>query len=264
MLAFGAIYGIATFVVAARRPLWNDELYTYHFARVPDLADLWRALQTGADQSPPLAYLLTRASLDLFGTSAVAIRLPEVVGFFVFSVCMYVFVARRTNELYGVIAMLLPSLTAAYYYASEARAYALVLAFGALALVCWQLATEGVRRRIDRAWRLRRALPRDVVPLLRRPAPRPADARRARADRAPAEDRRAALGRVLGGAASARRVPSARPRFARLCPGLLGQAGVAGCARASSRFSSTHGRASEASSSVRSVVPPPGRSSCSR
>jgi Dolichyl-phosphate-mannose-protein mannosyltransferase len=148
VLAFGAIYGIATGVVAARRPLWNDELYTYHFARVPDLADLWRALQTGADQAPPLAYLLARVSLDLFGTNAVAIRLPEVVGFFVFSVCMYVLVARRTNELYGLIAMLLPSLTAAYYYASEARAYALVLAFGALALVCWQLATEGVRRQL--------------------------------------------------------------------------------------------------------------------
>jgi 4-amino-4-deoxy-L-arabinose transferase-like glycosyltransferase len=148
VVAFGAIYAVAAGVVAARRPLWNDELYTYHFARVPDVADLWRALQTGADQAPPLAYLLTRASLGLFGTSPLSMRLPELVAFFVSSVCMYVFVARRTNELYGLIAMLLPSVTAAYYYASEARAYALVLAFGALALVSWQLATEGVRPRL--------------------------------------------------------------------------------------------------------------------
>jgi 4-amino-4-deoxy-L-arabinose transferase-like glycosyltransferase len=148
VVAFGALYSVATGVVAARRPLWNDELYTYHFARVPHLADLWRALQTGADQAPPLGYLLTRASLDLFGTSRLSLRLPELVAFFVLCVCMYVFVARRTNELYGLIAMLLPSVTAAYYYASEARAYALVLAFGALALVSWQLATEGARRRL--------------------------------------------------------------------------------------------------------------------
>jgi hypothetical protein len=58
------------------------------------------------------------------------------------------FVARRTNAVYGLMAMLLPSLTVAYYYASEARGYAFVLAFGAIALVCWQLAAEGVRRRI--------------------------------------------------------------------------------------------------------------------
>jgi 4-amino-4-deoxy-L-arabinose transferase-like glycosyltransferase len=148
VVAFSAVYLVATSLLAVRRPLWNDELYTYHFARVSDVADLWRALETGADQAPPLSYLLSRASVGALGNSAFALRLPEILAFLLFSICIYAFVARRTTKTYGLIAMLLPTLTAAYYYASEARAYALVLGFGALTLVCWQLATESVNRRI--------------------------------------------------------------------------------------------------------------------
>jgi 4-amino-4-deoxy-L-arabinose transferase-like glycosyltransferase len=148
LLAFTAIYLAATSILAARRPLWNDEIYTYDFAQTSGVGGLWRALESGADQAPPLSYLLTRASVGAFGVSRLTIRLPEVVAFLVFCVCAYLFVARRTNCTYGLVAMFLPALTAAYYYASEARAYAFVLAFGALALVCWQLATEGVRRPI--------------------------------------------------------------------------------------------------------------------
>ena len=148
LLAFSAIYLSATVILAGRRPLWNDEIYTYEFTQTRGVGGLWRALETGADQAPPLSYLLTRASFGAFGVSRLTIRLPEIVAFLLFCVCMYLFVARRTNRLYGLVAMLLPTLTAAYYYASEARAYAFVLGFGALALVCWQLATEGVSRRI--------------------------------------------------------------------------------------------------------------------
>lgn len=144
--AFAALYFAETSVIATRKPLWNDELYTYYFSRVSSVADLWRALETGADQAPPLSYLLTRASFGVFGVGRFSIRLPEIVAFLLFCLCLYAFVRRRTNVLHGLMAMALPTLTGAYYYASEARAYALVLAFAALALFCWQLATEGVHR----------------------------------------------------------------------------------------------------------------------
>jgi 4-amino-4-deoxy-L-arabinose transferase-like glycosyltransferase len=146
-LAFGVVYLVATCVVAARRPLWNDEVYTYDFAQTRGLRGLWHALETGADQAPPLSYLLTRLSTEAFGHGRLAIRLPEILAFLVFCLCMYVFVTRRTNELYGLIAMILPTVTAAGYYASEARAYALVLAFAAVALVCWQAAAAGTGHR---------------------------------------------------------------------------------------------------------------------
>ena len=148
IVVFSAVYLVATSVIATRRPPWNDEVYTFYFARIHGIADLWRALETGADQAPPLSYLLARGSLDAFGSGPLSLRLPEIVAFLVFSISMYTFVARRTNWLYGLMAMVVPTLTAAYYYASEARGYALVLAFGAVALVCWQAATDGTHRRL--------------------------------------------------------------------------------------------------------------------
>ena len=145
--AFAVLYLVETSMIATRKPLWNDELYTYYFSRVSSVADLWRALETGADQAPPLSYLLTRASFGVFGVGHFSIRFPEIVAFLLFCLCLYAFVRRRTNQLHGLMAMLVPMVTGAYYYASEARAYGLVLAFAALALVCWQLATEGAHRR---------------------------------------------------------------------------------------------------------------------
>jgi len=147
IVAFAAVYAVATAALAWRKPLGNDELFTYLIARVPSLGDLWRALESGAEQTPPLSHLLTRASFGLFGRGHLAARLPELVAFLVFCLCSYAFVARRSNRLYGLVAMLFPTVTVAYFYAFEARAYALVLAFGSLALLSWQLATEGVRRR---------------------------------------------------------------------------------------------------------------------
>jgi uncharacterized membrane protein len=58
------------------------------------------------------------------------------------------FVAKRTSFLYGFVAMLFPLVTEVFHFATEARAYALVLGFSALALVSWQWAAEGQSRRL--------------------------------------------------------------------------------------------------------------------
>ena len=47
--------------------------------------------------------------------------------------------------------MLFPLVTGAYYYATEARPYGLVLGFSGLALLCWQAATEKDRRLLSLA-----------------------------------------------------------------------------------------------------------------
>jgi len=48
--------------------------------------------------------------------------------------------------MYGLVAMIFPSITGAIEYAYEARPYGLVLGFSALALLCWQYAAEIPRR----------------------------------------------------------------------------------------------------------------------
>jgi len=143
------LYAVSTYVLAARKLMWNDELYTYYIALLPTMADVWAALMAGGEQLPPFFYVVTRASLALFGVNNLALRLPEMIGFWVMSWCLFIFVARRTSNLYGLVAATFPLVTGAYAYAYEARPYGLVLGFGALALLCWQSATIDYFRRLS-------------------------------------------------------------------------------------------------------------------
>jgi 4-amino-4-deoxy-L-arabinose transferase-like glycosyltransferase len=135
-------YFASTLLIARRRHLWNDELYTYSFARLPSLADVWHQLATGVEQTPPFFYVLTRASLSAFGDGAVAIRLPEILGIFAACCLVFAVVARRTSVLFGTIAVLVVLVTNTFSYAFEARPYGLELAFAAAMLLCWQLRAD--------------------------------------------------------------------------------------------------------------------------
>jgi uncharacterized membrane protein len=75
------VYLAGTCSLASRKLLWFDKFFTFYIAQVPSIADIWSALSTGADQIPPPFYLITRASLALFGVNHLAVRLPEVLGF---------------------------------------------------------------------------------------------------------------------------------------------------------------------------------------
>ncbi len=136
---------------SAARPFWFDELITYHLARLPDFATLWSALSKGVDLQPPLFDLATAAAQKLFGANEVSTRLPALAGYLLMTVCLYLFVRRRTNALYGAIAALFPAVTEAFLYSYEARPYALMLGCSAMALLCWQqaaYASTGVHRNL--------------------------------------------------------------------------------------------------------------------
>ena len=126
--------------------MWNDELYTYYMARLPSMSDVWAALMSGGEQTPPFFYFTTRVSFHLFGVNNLSVRLPEILGFWAMLASLYVFVARRASSLAALCAAAFPLVTIAYLYAFEARAYGLLLGFGALALVSWQSVTLNRRR----------------------------------------------------------------------------------------------------------------------
>jgi 4-amino-4-deoxy-L-arabinose transferase-like glycosyltransferase len=130
---------------AASRPLWHDELYTYYIAKAPTLARFIDQV-THIDLQPPLQYVLSRASLRLLGDSDFATRVPSMIAFTVGSSCFYFFVRRRLGRFYALTAMLVFWLTPFLQYASEARPYALVIGFLGLAMLSWQMATDGSRR----------------------------------------------------------------------------------------------------------------------
>ena len=137
----------AMLIVALARCLWEadrqmgfDELFTYYIARLGSIAEIVRAVP--ADGNPPLYYLLAHATLRLVDQPELAIRLPSVAAFAVTLLCVHRFVRRRCDAISALLATFALSTAFIRFFGSEARPYALVLAFTALALVCWQIAAE--------------------------------------------------------------------------------------------------------------------------
>jgi uncharacterized membrane protein len=66
-----------------------DEILTLGVSQVDSIRGVWDSLLAGADGHPPLQYLLTRASLGLFGKGLVPLRLPSILGFWCMILCPY-------------------------------------------------------------------------------------------------------------------------------------------------------------------------------
>src|ERR1035437_4883499 len=81
-----------------------------------------------------------------FGAGEISARIPAIIGFWVFCLCLFRFTLRRAGIYYALAALLLPTVLETYYYSVEARAYGPELAFSGLALVAWQAATERSKR----------------------------------------------------------------------------------------------------------------------
>ncbi len=146
LLLFSALYFVGFCLIASKEVVTNDELFTFYIARLPHFHNVWDALATGVEQTPPFFYVVTRADMALLGTTTLALRMPELLGFWLMCVCLFHFVSKRSSALYGFIAMLFPVMTTGFTFVTDARAYALVLGFSAFALLCWQWATENRHR----------------------------------------------------------------------------------------------------------------------
>ena len=139
-------YFLVTLALSNRKLLSVDEFFTLYLGRLSP-RELWAALLTGGDQHPPLFYLMHHLVLSVLDENAFALRLPPIFGFLLMMLCVYKFVACRTSVAYGLAAMLIPLATIAHEYAFEARGYAPLLGFFALAALCWQQAGWSRRRR---------------------------------------------------------------------------------------------------------------------
>jgi len=147
LIFFSCLYLLATFYRASRKLFWFDELCSVYVSRLPDMASVWSALKHGMDFNPPLFYAVTRLSESLFGEGHIATRLPAILGFWIFCLCLFRFVSCRTSVLAGLISMLFPLVTTAYFYSYEARPHGVVLGLCGIALLCWQAGIHSRRRR---------------------------------------------------------------------------------------------------------------------
>jgi hypothetical protein len=89
-----------------------------------------------------LYHILARWSIQVFGYSAMAARLPAFLGMLVFLICLFTFVSRRLRPSYGVVAVLLVLCSPVAVYTWEARPYAVLLGFTGTALVSYQRRME--------------------------------------------------------------------------------------------------------------------------
>ena len=149
LLGLVVLFLAAALAGSGKKPLWHDELFTYYLAQAPSLTAMWADLRRH-DLNPPLAYLLTRWSFQLFGVNTLATRLPELLFFVVMMLAVFRFTARRMGNLFGLFAVALLLLGKTFELGFEARPYTLLLGFLALALAAWQEAgsaeTAGRRR----------------------------------------------------------------------------------------------------------------------
>lgn len=129
--------------LASTRQLWHDELFTFYIATAPSVSRLWQELNL--DLNPPLNYLAVRIAVKLLGTSELAVRMPAMLAFLGASICFWIVISRRLGSFYGLLAVLCLWATPFFYYATEARAYGLVLFFFSLALLAWERALEDRR-----------------------------------------------------------------------------------------------------------------------
>jgi len=124
-----------------RTKLWFDELFTLYLAKLASPLDIINF----NDTSPPLYPIIVHWLLPIVGNDALAVRLPATLGYCVMMVCLWVFCRRRLPAAFAFAASLL-TFERALYFATDGRAYGLVLGCAAGALLCWQIAAEGHRR----------------------------------------------------------------------------------------------------------------------
>lgn len=139
------VYFGGTAIRARAYPFWYDEILALLEARQPTFSSAMRALRD-ADWMPPAHHAVLYVTDKLIGHGEVAFRIPAMVAFWVFSLCLFFFARRRMSILFALLAMLLPYASAFQAYSFEARSYAFVLGFGGIALVAWQAAAEGAGR----------------------------------------------------------------------------------------------------------------------
>jgi hypothetical protein len=138
------IYFAVMYVQSSLKTLWYDEFFTHFLALLP-VARIWEATQSGAEVHPPLPAVSAHFAQTLFGPTAFATRLPEMIAFWGMSLALFFLVRRYLGTCWAFTAVLFVFQSDAEGYATEGRPYAIVMCCAAVALLCWQNLWSGRR-----------------------------------------------------------------------------------------------------------------------
>jgi hypothetical protein len=99
---------------ARGKPFWYDEVITLVIANSPNLSTAWKAA-LACDAAPPLPHLMAHLCVRWFGDGEISVRIPAILGFWVFCLCLFRFTSRRVGIYYALAALLLPTVLETYY-----------------------------------------------------------------------------------------------------------------------------------------------------
>jgi Dolichyl-phosphate-mannose-protein mannosyltransferase len=145
-----AIY-VALVAPSVRRHLWFDELHTVYIAQATSIRQFIDEIRL-LDLNPPLTYLLVRVSMKIFGATEVGARMPIILGYFAGSMAFFLFASRRVGALWAATGVGLFWYSQGFYFATEARPYAVLLGCFGIMLLCWDHATQTVGSVRMRRW----------------------------------------------------------------------------------------------------------------
>jgi hypothetical protein len=120
-----------------RQLLWPDEEYTREFVLDPSILHMWRAWRAGADGGGVFYYTFCRWWIEVFGFSALTIRLFSAFGIIVALIVTWV-AARRYFSLFPVAfgaSLIFLTTSCILWQDVNGRFYGMFLAEAALA--CW-------------------------------------------------------------------------------------------------------------------------------
>jgi 4-amino-4-deoxy-L-arabinose transferase-like glycosyltransferase len=123
--------------------MWYDELSTFHLSFSPSWSGIFVALGNGADVMPPFYFICVKIAGFFIGHNELAVRLPAIIGFWMFLIVVYMYLSRKAGAIVGWLGILFGLLN--LEFAVEGRPYALALGLSAGAYAAWMLATEGKR-----------------------------------------------------------------------------------------------------------------------
>jgi hypothetical protein len=136
-MLFTLLYFVSSILTAQKTPLSVDEVFVMWIVHYFPGAHVVDALKMGLDSLPPGYYWLVSGFTAVLGQTSLAIRLPSILGFFVFALSVLYILQRRVPWHVAVSAVFFTCVTGAAYSSTVARPYALVVAAFGVSAAAW-------------------------------------------------------------------------------------------------------------------------------
>jgi hypothetical protein len=148
VVLFSILYFTASIEVARKSALQVDEVFVMWIVHYFPGWRVMDALRMGLDSLPPAYYWLAQACTAVLGQTALAIRLPAILGFFLFPLSVFWVLRKRVDWRIAGAAMFFTTAGAAAWASTMGRPYGIVVGGFSLAAAAWADLPQSRHRRL--------------------------------------------------------------------------------------------------------------------